>query len=341
MNGRARSPCVALALLLLALPLKPSTAAPDPALDGGRPALLVALSDGRRLNFRCEGRGAPTVLFEAGYAGTSLAWTRVLPRIAAHTRACAYDRAGYGFSDEGPAPRDGAAVAKDLDEGLKAARIKGPFILVGHSAGALYLRLFAARRRGAIAGMVLIDPSIEHQDRRFEAVFGPGAGGMAGQKAGATACLAAAERRALPSADPALAACTPKPSPNASVADNAARMAEALRPATWRTRLSEADTLWGATSDEAETAPAALGDLPLIVLTADGTYAAAPRSIRPAAESLWRTLHQEIARRSRRGREQPVAHTSHMIMLDQPAAVAEAIEAVIAQAKTAGARKGP
>lgn len=332
---------VALAVLLLALAFKPFIAAPDPTLDGARPGRLVRLPDGRRLNFRCEGEGAPTVLFEAGFAGTSLAWTRVLSRIAAHTRACAYDRAGYGFSDEGPAPRDGAAVAKDLDEGLKAAGIRGPFVLVGHSAGALYMRLFAARRRNAIAGMVLVDPSIEHQDRRFEAVFGPGAGGMAGQKAGAAACLAAAMRRALPSADPALAVCTPKPNTNVPTADNAARMAEALRPATWRTRLSEADTLWGATSDEVDKAPASLGDLPLIVLTADGTYEAAPSNVRPAADTLWRTLHQEIARRSRRGREQRVANTSHMIMLDQPAVVVAAIDAVIDESKAAGAPKAP
>ena len=310
-----------------------STGAPATTDPSARPGRLVRLPDGQRLDLRCTGRGEPTVLFEGGFAATSLAWYKVQPEVARRHRACSYDRAGYGFSDPGPSPRDGAATAKDLDDALRAAHITGPFVLVGHSAGGLYMRLFADRRPREIAGMVLLDPSIEHQDRRFAAAFGPGAGSLAGQRARASACLGAAERGALPSEDPALAACTPKPQPGQPPSVNAARMAEAVRPSTWRTQLSELDSLWGATSAEIDAGRAAYGALPMIVLTADGTYAGAPAAARPAIEGLWRDLHREIARRSSRGEERLVAGSSHMLMLDRPDAVVQAIDEIIAESR--------
>jgi pimeloyl-ACP methyl ester carboxylesterase len=275
------------------------------------------------------------VLFEGGFAATSLAWYKVQPLVARQHRACAYDRAGYGFSDPGAEPRDGAATAKDLDEGLRALGINGPFVLVGHSAGALYMRLFADRRPADVVGMVLVDPSIEHQDRRFADAFGPGAGALTGQRNRAASCLAAAEAKTLPSSEPALAACTPKPVPTQAPAVAAARMAEALRPATWRTQISELDSLWGSTSQAVDAGRASYGRLPLVVLTAEGTYAGAPPSVRAAVDGLWRDLHREIAARSERGEERLVAGSSHMMMLDQPQAIVQAVDQVIAESRAA------
>ncbi|MGZ6040165.1 MAG: hypothetical protein ACXWKR_15960, partial [Phenylobacterium sp.] len=62
------------------------------------PGRLVSLPDHRRLNFRCMGHGAPAVILESGFGASSIAWGRVQPSIAAVTRVCSYDRAGYGFS---------------------------------------------------------------------------------------------------------------------------------------------------------------------------------------------------------------------------------------------------
>jgi pimeloyl-ACP methyl ester carboxylesterase len=298
-----------------------------------RPGTLARLPDGRRLNFRCSGEGAPTILFEGGFAATSLAWVKVQSEVARRYRACAYDRAGYGFSDPGPPPRDGAATAKDLDDGLRALHIQGPFILVGHSAGGLYMRLFADRRPGDIAGMVLVDPSIEHQDQRFAALFGPGAGGLQGQRSRAQTCLAAAKAGTLPSKDPALAPCTPTRRPTQPPAEYDARLAEAVRPSTWATQLSELDSLWGSTSSEVDAGRSAYGRLPLVVLTADGTNAGSPAAVRPALDALWRSLHQEIAHHSERGAERLVAGSSHMMMLDKPEAVVQAIDAVVAKGR--------
>ena len=139
-----RRRCGAAASLTMALSIaggcRPAVGALAGALD--RPGEIVQLADGRKLNFRCAGRGAPTVLLESGFGADSRAWSKVQPTVAETTRVCAYDRAGYGFSDPGPLPRDGAAIARDLDQALTQAEILGPFVVVGHSAGGLYARLY-------------------------------------------------------------------------------------------------------------------------------------------------------------------------------------------------------
>src|SRR5258706_14151778 len=166
----------------LALPVVGAGAGADirpiPMETYERPGRLVTLPDHRRLNLRCSGQGAPLVLLESGFGAGSIAWPKLQPMIAAATRVCSYDRAGYGFSDPGPPPRHGAAIARDLDYALSAAVLRGPYIVVGHSAGALYAQLFAGRRRKEVVGLVLIDPSVTYQDRRMAAIFGSGAGSM-------------------------------------------------------------------------------------------------------------------------------------------------------------------
>lgn len=302
-----------------------------PARDPqAHPGQLVRLADGRRLNLRCTGKGAPTVLLESGFAATSLAWWKVQPKIAQTNRVCSYDRAGYGFSDEGPAPRDGAATARDLDHALRRARIRGPFILVGHSAGGLYVRLLADRRPRDVVGMVLVDTSVEFQEQRFAATFGPGAGSLSTIRQRAARCLEAAERNALPSDDPALARCTPKPRVG-QAAD--ARMAEAVNPANWRTQVSELDSLWTTTSRAVAAGRASFGDMPLIVLTAGEAYGDVPEPGRAMVRAFWTGLHQEVAARSSRGVQRPVAKSSHMMMFDQPDAIVAAVAEVSAVAK--------
>ncbi|MBA4012340.1 MAG: hypothetical protein C0481_10785 [Phenylobacterium sp.] len=324
-----RRPFLSAALTLALAGLAPPPAAADPSAG---PQLLAPLPDGRKLNFRCTGAGAPTVLLEGGYGADSLGWGRVKVGLAKSYRVCTYDRAGAGFSDPGPLPRDGAAIARDLDRGLTAAGIDGPFIVVGHSAGALYVRLFSNRRPQDVVGMVLVDPSVEHQDRRFAAMFGEGAGGTGPLRARAVQCLAAAEAGTLPSSEPPLDRCVPPARSTQSPTAAAARRAEALRPSTWRARISEIDTIWNATSDQLDAGRQSYGDLPLVVLTADGTYAAAPEALREPLANLWWGLHRELARRSSRGVSRQVAGSSHMMMTDRPDAIIAAVNEVASQA---------
>src|SRR5690348_3261107 len=113
---------------------------------------------GRRLYLECTGSGSPTVVLVSGLAEASVYWKGwIAPAVARNTTVCAYDRAGQGWSDPPPGPQDGAAVATDLHNLLANAKIPGPYVVVGHSTGGVYARIFAARYPDQVAGMVLLD----------------------------------------------------------------------------------------------------------------------------------------------------------------------------------------
>lgn len=123
-----------------------------------RPQGAMFDAGGRRLHAVCAGRGTPAVVFESGVAASSLSWTHVVPEIARFTRACAYDRAGLGWSDPGPRPRTFAHIVGDLDGLLVSAAVPHPYVLVGHSFGCFVVCAYASRHPEKVAGLVLIDP---------------------------------------------------------------------------------------------------------------------------------------------------------------------------------------
>ena len=113
---------------------------------------------GHRLYMHCTGSGSPTVVLVSGLAETSTYWGGwIAPAVAQNTTVSAYDRAGQGWSDPPASPQDGVAVATDLHTLLDRAQIPGPYVLVGHSTGGAYIRVFAARYPDQIAGMVFLD----------------------------------------------------------------------------------------------------------------------------------------------------------------------------------------
>lgn len=112
-----------------------------------------------RLHVNCAGSGSPAVIFDAALGGSSLSWALVQPGVARVTRACAYDRAGFSWSDAGPFPRTAGRIAGELHTLLQAAGIPPPYVLVGHSFGGLVVRLFAQRHPDLTAGLVLLDPA--------------------------------------------------------------------------------------------------------------------------------------------------------------------------------------
>jgi pimeloyl-ACP methyl ester carboxylesterase len=122
---------------------------------------------GYRMHIYCTGEGAPTVLLDALFPGTVSNWAWVQPEISKATRVCAYDRAGLGWSDSGPKPRDARQHARELHTLLASAAIPGPYVLVGHSFGGLYVRMFADQYRDEVAGMVLIEASDPDTWRRL------------------------------------------------------------------------------------------------------------------------------------------------------------------------------
>lgn len=128
---------------------------------------------GHHLFINCDGAGSPTVILEAGWGDAGDTWSLVQPEIAQHTRVCSYDRAGLGNSEAGPEPRDMLRVVNELGALLENAVVTGPYILVGHSWGGLYARLFADLHPQDVVGLVLVDSSHPDQFRRSLAVLPP------------------------------------------------------------------------------------------------------------------------------------------------------------------------
>ena len=174
-NGRAseavrrRRAGLALAGLTAAALAGAAPGAPTVASEAGSPPGRLVDVGPHRLHIHCTGRGSPAVVFESGLGGTWLDWARVQPEVSRFTRACSYDRAGYGWSERGPEPRDASRIAGELDRLLDNANVPPPYVLVGHSFGGLAVRLLAARKeRHAVSGLVLVDAAHEHQFRRME-----------------------------------------------------------------------------------------------------------------------------------------------------------------------------
>lgn len=116
---------------------------------------------GRRLRLVRAGvraPGQPIIVLECGAFGCAADWQVVQDRLARRgLYSLAYDRAGLGYSDPGPAPRDGNAIAADLEALLAQAGETGPLVMVGHSMAGLLLRVFVGRNRQRVVGVVLVD----------------------------------------------------------------------------------------------------------------------------------------------------------------------------------------
>ena len=115
---------------------------------------------GYKMHLYCVGTntdGRATVVLEPGLGATSATWSWIQPEIAKTTRVCAYDRAGMGWSDPNPEPRDAQHIATELHSLLARSQTPGPFVLVGWSYGGLYIRAYAEQYRNEVAGMVLLD----------------------------------------------------------------------------------------------------------------------------------------------------------------------------------------
>ena len=126
------------------------------------PGRLVDVG-GHRLHLWCMGAGAPAVILENGLGGSSAAWGFVQPEAARFTRVCSYDRAGTGYSDPGPSPRTARRIASELAELVDRSGIGRPVVLVAASSGGFNVRVFASDHPDRVAGLVLVDASHEDQ----------------------------------------------------------------------------------------------------------------------------------------------------------------------------------
>src|SRR4051812_27482662 len=161
-----------LALTVFAFTLGiPTSARQAPTAGYEPPGAMIEVGGGRRLHLVCTGRRGPTVVIEAGSGDFSFDWALVQGPVAKFVRVCSYDRAGYAWSDPGPTPRTFRQIALELHTALERAHIPGPYVLVGHSYGGVFVPAFSKYYPHEIVGVGLAESM--HQGSRGGIGGGP------------------------------------------------------------------------------------------------------------------------------------------------------------------------
>ncbi len=304
---------------------------------------LVDIGGGRHLNLYCAGTGSPTVVLDLGQGVPSIYnWRTIQPELAATTRVCSYERAGYGFSDAGPLPRDASAIVGDLHALLHRGNIPGPYVFVGHSSGATYARLYADRYRPEVAGLVLIDPD-EDDAGAFDKIY---------SKAKSDAAKAQYERLLRHCAQEAHAhqmslarGDCGRRDPSQPSALHAMNMHLFFNPGFWDAWLSEF-TSGDIDLRELRDEQRDYGRLPMVVLMAGNSEDDAKDEIGATnaqvarAKALDVKLHAEDAANSGIGMSCLVPGVGHFIHLEKPNAVIDAVLDVVREARQ-GAQSKP
>jgi pimeloyl-ACP methyl ester carboxylesterase len=280
--------CLALAACIYA-----SSAGSDQMIDIGS----------HRLQFHQEGDGAPAVVVDAGLADQLEKLKPLQERLSGVTRVITYNRAGYGQSDPGPLPRDSGQEAEELKALLERASIPEPYVLVGHSLGALNVQVFASKYPKAVAGMVLMDP--------------PPLSFILGQEWGELRGMA--ERMTTEWQ---------------AIADSAGESADVqgkMKSAFFRMIASEHREMFGQ-SAKLVSAAATFGDKPLVVI-ASGKPNPAFGEAAEKFQQYWVGQNRALAGKSTAGKFILAEGASHFLYVDVPELVVETVRSIVQEAR--------
>jgi pimeloyl-ACP methyl ester carboxylesterase len=256
-----------------------------------------------RLQVHIEGIGVPAVVIDAGISDSLEKLKPLQERIVRVTRVVTYNRAGYGQSEAGPLPRDAGREADELKALLDKASIPGPYLLVGHSLGALNVQIFASRHPDDVAAMVLLDPP------PLSFILGREYGDL-----GAMAGRMTAEWQAI-----------------ADSASGSANAGEKARSTFFRMIASEHREMFGQTARLVDAIPT-FGDIPLLIMAAGKPNPA----FGPGAgeyQKYWIEQSRALTGKSAKGQFVLAEGASHYLYLDAPDLVAERILAMVSAAR--------
>lgn len=288
---------------------------------------------GHRMHLVCTGQGSPVVVMDAGLGDTWLTWSRTQPEISKVTRVCSYDRAGLGYSEPGPDPRDSKQIVAELHTLLKTAEVPPPYVLVGHSFGGYNTRLYTSTWPDEVVGLVLVDASHEEQTRLFPDAFQAMTNGYrdALRWQIRRAAIGLERVRGIPAYDP----------PSIPPEQEAAVEPIGYRTAWYRTTLAEFETFATLSADEVRTARRPV-DFPMVVVTGSSRMAqelianGMSQKDADSAVQVWHYLQHDESTLSSRGRQVIADKSSHYVNNDQPELVIAAVDTVLAEI-----RKGP
>ncbi len=294
---------------------------------------------GRTLNIDCSGAGQPAIIlqrgspwpflkdpkeiFQNGSPRPGYSWVAIQRELAKLTTTCWYDRAGSGWSDPGPYPRDTASQARDLHALLEGAHVPPPYVLVAEATAALDAHVYAGFYPGDVAGMVLVNGV--HPDLLTS--IRPGTARMArfprfvGQSQDAVA--QASNQLGLYRLG---AKNRPAPATPQGIADlewnTIWRLTEAAKA---RTALVQDIASWPQSTAEARAA-GTLGDRPLIVIDDDQVVA-------PEFAGVWAELQGDLARLSSRGRHVALDAHGGDPVYEAPGSIADAVRQVLGEVR--------
>lgn len=280
------------------------------------PGRLVNVDVGR-MHVIERGSGRPTVVFEAGVGGNALDWMAVMAALPAGLRLVAYDRLGLGWSDQPSQPRAPDRIVDEFEALLREIRAEPPLVLVGHSQGCRYIRLYAGRHPGSVAGLVLVDGFHETWD---EAVGPAALAAFISARARVYGLAAFMSRIGIMRLLGRRGVSLLGPDFRRLPSDERARYAAiATRPRAMETATAELRLSGGS---NAKLADASFGVLPLTVITHGLPFRDTDQ------ERAWQESQREMARRSSRGRLVVAPDASHSIMIASPQLVADAISEI-------------
>lgn len=272
------------------------------------------------------------MIFASGALDSTLAWAMVQPTISQAHATCSFDRAGLGFSDPATRPGTAANEVDDLHKALVVAGIKPPYVLVGHSAAGLSVRIFADRFRDEVTGMVIVDGSHEDQSTRLKTIASPEAAAHWYDEVNDTTCVDALRHAEIPKTSPVYGKCVGQPDPRFSKAINDAMLAYEARAPYQEATRSEIQNFWAASSDETRATRRDFGDMPIIYLT-HAPYkpvAGVTQLLQDQRTAMIEQMHNEVAAMSTHGINEIVPRAGHIINYDRPEIVIDAINEVIA-----------
>ena len=291
---------------------------------------------GHSLQLYCVGEGSPTVVFDAGLGDGSINFRSLQSRVAQFTRACTYDRAGYGYSDAGPEPRDMDTLVSELETLLVQANESGPFVLAAHSYGGVITLSFAHRNPGAVAGVVLIDSS--HPDQMTALASVPEVMAVQDMEmAGMADLVAAAEAGALP-----VEAVLPGAPPVLSPALQQTWAELFVTPKQLKALVAEYSVIEDALAQASGNVD--IGDTPLIVLSRGiGLEGQLPAEALEALgltqdvldrfNAVWADLQVDLATLSTDSKRVVAERSTHYVYYGQPELVEAAIRELVREAR--------
>jgi pimeloyl-ACP methyl ester carboxylesterase len=293
------------------------------------PGDLVDVGD-YRLHITCSGTGTPTVVLEAALGESWLSWGPVFGSIEAFTRVCAYDRAGLGWSDPVRGKRTSVQVADDLHHLLDRAAVPGPYVLVGHSIGALYVRSYAERYGNEVAGLVLVDGSHDQQNQRLPPEV---AAGTRSLNQFLTVC-----RLLSPFGVPRIADFHGSVARSMPLSPEKREAYVATMNRTGFCLGLQNDLATAQAASGQQEPPSDLGDIPLTVVTAGvGMGEVDPEELPPGVDpevakeagETWVSLQRELVELSSEGNWVVAEESRHYVQHDQPELVVEAVREMV------------